>query len=289
MAGVAPPDAVQEWVTAPPAPALRHVVDRYVGYRLLGMPAGLHRGLPSRNMTLIVSVDRPIDVIAQADRSQSPRPYWAILGGLHTSPALIAHDGNQEGVAIQLGPIGFRTLCGMPATEVRNLTVELAEVTGALGNELAHRLQQARGWRERFAACDDVLLRMSGDHIVHPHLRWCWETLLGSGGRISVHELAEHTGYSRQHLRRGFQSEFGLSPKLAARVVRFDRAWHILRSAPPFMSIAQVAAACGYYDQAHLCRDFTELSGCSPTELLRAEAPFVQDRKQVASETERHE
>jgi AraC-like DNA-binding protein len=51
----------------------------------------------------------------------------------------------------------------------------------------------------------------------------------------------------------------------------------MLTSTPSYVSIAQVAAACGYYDQSHLTHDFVELAGCSPTALLTEELPSFQD------------
>ena len=50
----------------------------------------------------------------------------------------------------------------------------------------------------------------------------------------------------------------------------------------PFLSIAQVARACGYYDQAHLTRDFRELAGVSPARLLASDLPSVQDSDDAA-------
>ena len=126
--------------------------------------------------------------------------------------------------------------------------------------------------------------RLVGDDAVEPVLERCWRTLVGSGGRISIDELADRTGFSRQHLGRRFRDEFGLSPKLAARVVRFERARTMLEAVPSYVSTAQVAAACGYYDQAHLNRDFAQLAGVTPTALLAdplrvvdGDAPFFQD------------
>lgn len=70
-----------------------------MGYREVGRPGGLHRGLPSQHLTFIVSIGKPIDVVAQTDPAQAPARYDVVVGGLQASSALIAHDGDQEGVA----------------------------------------------------------------------------------------------------------------------------------------------------------------------------------------------
>ncbi|MGH9135292.1 MAG: helix-turn-helix domain-containing protein, partial [Ilumatobacteraceae bacterium] len=100
--------------------------------------------------------------------------------------------------------------------------------------------------------------------------------VVDSGGAITVAELARETAWSRQHLTRRFREEFGLAPKVAGRVVRFERAYRMLRSTPSFVTIAQVAAVCGYYDQAHLDREFKALAGASPSRLLVDDLPSVQ-------------
>jgi AraC-like DNA-binding protein len=272
----------QEWVVHAPATRLQPLVDRYVGYRLTGFPSGLHRGLPSRHMTFIVSVGPSIDVVSQTDPLQSPASYGCVVSGLQASPAVIAHHGNQEGVAIELTPLGSRMLFAMPAAELWGLSLELSDVVGAAGVELWERLQVATSWEERFRVCDDILLRLSSEDEVAPELRHCWTALVGSGGKTSVGDLASEIGYSRPHLARRFRNEFGLRPKLAARVVRFDQARRMLQAVPSLVSFAQVAASCGYYDQAHLYRDFAELAGCTPMELLREEVPFFQDDRLLA-------
>ena len=104
-----------QWATRPPAPALRPFIERYIGYRLVGFPPGVHRGLPSRHLTFIVSIGEAIDVVAQTDRRRAPARYRMVLSGLQAAPALIAHNGYQEGVAIELTPLGCRGLMGLPA------------------------------------------------------------------------------------------------------------------------------------------------------------------------------
>jgi AraC-like DNA-binding protein len=105
---------------------------------------------------------------------------------------------------------------------------------------------------------------------------------------VSVAELAAETGWSARHLNSLFHAEVGLSPKEAARVVRFDHARHrIARGAraatacagaadAPGMGLADLAAECGYYDQAHLAREFRSLAGCPPSQWLAEEFRFVQ-------------
>ena len=264
-----------EWLTRRPAPALAPFLDRYVGYRLEGFAPGLHRGLPSRHLTFIVSIGPPIDDVAQTDPAQAPSRYRSVISGLQAAPALIAHDGSSEGVALELTPIGCRALFGMPGSELWNTSLELDDLAGPVGAELWERLQLAPTWADRFAACDHVLGRLLTGDSVEPALARSWQLLAASAGTRPVSEIAATIGWTRQHFARRFAGEFGLSPKLAARVVRFDRARRLLQA--PFLSIAQVALACGYYDQAHLTRDFTELAGVPPARLLADDLPSVQD------------
>lgn len=262
----------EETLLARPAPPLAAFVDRYVGYRLTGFAPGIHRGLPSRNLTLIASIGPSIDVVAQTDPEQAPASYGVVLAGLQASSAVIYHHGYQEGIAIELTPLGCRALLGLPAGALWNTSLECADVAGAAGRELWERLQVLVRWPDRFGACDEILTRLlHPDKVVAPELSYSWKTLVQSGGEAPISTLAAETGWSRQHLTRRFRNEFGLRPKLAARVIRFERARRMIRQTPSFISLAQVAATCGYYDQAHLNRDFAELAGCSPTTWLAEE------------------
>ncbi|MFC9438431.1 helix-turn-helix domain-containing protein [Nocardia sp. NPDC057030] len=276
-------EPITEVVTARPAPMLTPFIDHYLGYRMTGYPAGLHRGLPSAHMTFIISIGPTIDVVAQTDPRQSPQDYRCSVSGLQASTALISHTGHQEGVSVALTPLGSRALFGVPAAALWDTSVEFADVAGPVGRELWERLQDPLSWPERFAAVDRILTRIAyPDRVVAPELTWAWRALVDSGGTVPIGALVEEIGWSRQHLARRFGTEFGLGPKLAARITRFERARRMLERTPSFITIAQVAASCGYYDQAHLNRDFAELAGTSPTVWLSEEIPSVQDTERSA-------
>ena len=180
-----------EYLSAAPAPQLAPFVDGYIGYGLSGFAPGLHRGLPSRHMTFIVSIGPSIDVVTQTDPRQAGASYGCVLGGLQASAAVISHTGCQEGVAINLTPLGSRALFGMPARALWNTSVECADVAGPAGRELWERLQGLTAWADRFAACDAVLKRIADrDLTVAPELRGVWRTLVRSGGNDPVGSLA---------------------------------------------------------------------------------------------------
>ena len=272
---MAPP--VHEAVTDRPAPPLRPFVDRYIGYRQEGFAPGVHRGLPSRHLTFIVSLGDPVDIAGMPDAAQRPATFQAFVGGLHAAPATIRHDGTQVGVSIQLTPLGASALFGLPAGALAWSVVDLEDVLGRPAGELVDRLVEAPTWPARFAVLDDVLSRRLDEPAgPSPETVRAWDRLVASGGSLDVRTLASEVGWSRRHLSERFRVELGLPPKVLGRVLRFERARRLLEG-PDRPSLAQVAAVCGYYDQAHLNREFRELAGCSPLQWLAEELPSVQD------------
>ena len=61
-----------------------------------------------------------------------------------------------------------------------------------------------------------------------PEVGWVWQQLLQAGGAVRVSALAAETGWSGRHLTSRFRAEIGLTPKAAARVIRFSRARQLL-------------------------------------------------------------
>ncbi len=271
-----------EFVLHRPSGPLRGLVADAVGYRQEGLRPGVHRGLPSPALTLVVTLDDPLEIAAHADPAQPPERYDAMVGGLHTAPALITHPGRQAGLQLSLTPFGARRLLGLPAGELASLDRPLEEVLGPAATELVERVRAAPDWTARFAVVDDVLARAARPRPdPAPEVAEAWRLTLASGGRLRVGELARRVGWSERHLTGRFRAETGLGPKEAARVVRFDRARRVLSarvasgSAP---DLAGLAAAAGFADQSHLTRDWRAFAGLSPLRWLEAEFGFVQDR-----------
>ncbi|WP_068401708.1 AraC family transcriptional regulator [Kribbia dieselivorans] len=252
-----------------PHPSLRPFVGDYVGYDIAGVPAGVHLGLPSGALTFIVSIGEPLyEYDEAADRTEG---YDVLLAGLHLERTLIRHHGAMAGIQINFSPLAPRAFFGNPASVFAHRSVEVADISRPLAVELHERVNVARGWPARFAAIDDVLVRALHPVIgPRPQVAEAWRRIVRSLGDVPVSLVADHVGWSRRHLTAQFRAEFGIAPKEAARVMRFNRARRLIGADAG--TLAAIAVVCGYVDQPHLNRDFKALTGTSPTEWLSSDA-----------------
>jgi AraC-like DNA-binding protein len=253
---------------------LRPFVAEAHGYRVPANPTGVHRGLPSRHLSLVVELAAPLRLTGLG----SPVAAHAVVGGLHTRPALIDAGRPQGGLQYALTPLGASALLGLPAGELGERAVDLGEVLGPAVGRLVDRLHEAPGWAERFTRLDAALLDRLGGRAdpPPPEVREAWRLVHGSAGRCRVEDLAVHVGWSRRHLTERFRLATGLTPKQAARVARFEAVRRLLVD-PRRPPLAEIAARCGFADQPHLAREWRALAGCSVGTWLREEIPFVQD------------
>jgi AraC-like DNA-binding protein len=258
-----------------PHPLLRGYVESYSGYDLRGFPPGDHVGLPSRHLTFVIQFDAPLELAVLPDGAPTPQRFDAVVSGFHTTPVVIRHDGNQRGIQLGVTPAGARALFGMPAAELVAAAVPLDALWGRVVGDILDRLQAAPTWEQRFATLDRVLLRAAAGRAevpsaVRPETAEAWGRLVAARGCLDIGTLAFHVGWSRRHLSDQFGAEYGVTPKVMARVLRFERSkWLFVR--PEHPTLAAIAAECGYADQAHMAREWRALAGASPTQWLANE------------------
>jgi AraC-like DNA-binding protein len=267
-----------------PAPPLTSLVRRYIGYRYSGLRPGTHLGLPSPDLTVIISLGPRTRLASMPDPRQRPAAFEALVGGLHTRPAVLVHDGETSGIELDMTPAGARSLLGLPAGQLGNTVVHLEDVIGRAAGELLDAVGSARTWPERFSLLDRGLgARIARSRPAGPELESAWRLIVAGAGRKRVLDVADAVGWSRRHLHESFLAEYGLTPKQLARVTRFHQSSRLLQRSPR-SNLAGVAATCGYSDQSHLAREWNQLAGCPPSRWLAAEElPFVQDGARAGS------
>ena len=234
-----------------PSPRFAAIVERY--WILEGRGSGVPEPiLPDGRTELIFHFGAPFRH-HRTDGTSEPQPE-AIFAGQITGPVFLSHES--AGVAaIRLRPAAARAVLGMPAS---GLTGELAPLDAifAASSRLAGRLAEAGSDAMRIAVLEEWLeARQIGDP--RPEVEAAVAAILSTGGAAPVETLIALTGLSRRQLERAFQHEVGLPPKSLARIVRLQRAVRLVRRG---RRLADVALACGFYDQAHMALDFRRLA-----------------------------
>ncbi|WP_375426471.1 helix-turn-helix domain-containing protein [uncultured Friedmanniella sp.] len=275
------------WTTPAPAelPApLRPFVGSVAGYGGAGLMPGVHRGLPGRSLTLVLAPDEPLGVaVTSADWAAGRVQHQHVtLSGLHTEPAFVAQPGRWSGVQVDVSPLGAHRLFDVPAGALPTDGFDGRAILGADADRVCEELAGAATWPDRYAVVLGWLLarlRAGAPGRVRTEVVRAWRLLEVRGGSASVAEVAEAVGVGPRRLAQLFRAELGVTPKVAARLMRFEAARRevaLAARAPGPLGLSAVAVRHGYYDHAHLVREFTAFTGLSPTGWVAAEVANVQ-------------
>jgi AraC-like DNA-binding protein len=262
-----------EMVTRAAAAPLRGLVRDYTGYVERTAEPLCRREVPSGDVTLIISLNTELRLPDVREPSRPAARHASFVAALQDTYALVEHDGYQHGIEVRLTPQGAHALFGLAMHELTNRVVELDELLGRRADELVGRLWDQPGWERRF----ELLDRLIGARVVEARppstgVAWAWRRLRETRGRAAVGGLAAELGWSHRRLIAGFREQVGMPPKTIGRVLRFEHVSRALMETPE-PRLAEVALDCGYYDQAHLNRDFRQFAGTTPSEFLAARLP----------------
>jgi AraC-like DNA-binding protein len=175
-----------------------------------------------------------------------------------------------ECLQVRLSPVVAHTVLGA-SSELGGTVIALDDLWGRDAVRAQEQLRAASSWDERFTITETALARRyQAGREAHPEVAFAWGQMVASRGCLRVERLAAEVGWSRKRLWSRFRSQIGLTPKLAAQLVRFDHAAHLLAAGH---SAALVAAESGYTDQSHLHRDVKTFAGVTPAAV--AAAPWL--------------
>jgi AraC-like DNA-binding protein len=267
------PELSWEMITREATASLRGHVRNYTSYvERAGEPL-VRREVPSSDVMLIISPDTELRLPNVRDEARPPARHRSFVAALSDSYSLVEHDGYQHGIQVRLTPLGAHALFGFPMEELTNRVVELDDVLGRGADALVGRLWDIDGWETRFELLDRLLAaRLADPRPTSDGVAWAWRRLRDTRGRTEVGDLARELGWSHRRLIARFREQIGLPPKTIGRVLRFEHVSQaLLRTPEP--RLVEVAYDCGYYDQAHMGRDFREFAGTTPGAYLAARLP----------------
>jgi len=236
-----------------PSAAAASFIERYWILELDGASAGVQRVLPDGRPELICNLGQPFEAFRDGEWRRQPQLF---LAGQITGPLLLRPSGPVKIAGVHFHPHGASRVFGQPMHELADRFAPVADLAPALAREL----ENAAG----IAHLEAALLRGSngGDRLTEEAVR----RIALAKGAADIAALARDLGVSCRQLERRFRDHVGLSPKLFSRMQRFQQVFQAIGEAGP--NWVRAAVECGYYDQAHLIRDFKDFSGETPKTLL---------------------
>ena len=257
----------------PPDPRLSSVVQSYQSRsaRLAGEVRRIP--LPARTDVILefyFTTPHLIEIHKTGARERAP---WSVAVGPQTFRRVdLVLSGGVEVFTVRFHPTGLHRLFRIPMEALADVALEAEHLLGPRGiAELHERLDAAPGLAERAAIMDRALLARLGPSGPDPIAAAAGRLRL-THGATPLRDLEAASGLSARQFRRAFKTQVGTSPKLYGRILRLNAALDAKR-ADPRLSWTEVAHQFGWFDQAHLDKDFIALTGASPTGFLRLQPP----------------
>jgi AraC-like DNA-binding protein len=248
------------------------------------------RRLPSFGVSLVLNFASPHRLLDRngVDGRWGCRA-WVV--GLQGAYGLADAMGERRFLIAQLTPSGAHHILRERMDLLSDRIMDLDEIDPVFARSLISRVEAAAGWDGRFDAVERALVDRLGVRTATASVASVALRRVQAGaGDIDIGGLALALGCSHRHLIAAFRAEIGLTPKAVARLLRFERAVAAINrrhnldypagkpyldgmdSARPgrgFIRWADLALACGYYDQSHFINEFRRFSGATPAMFWR--------------------
>jgi len=250
-----------------PAPPLDRFIDQ-LSYWVGDAPGHeKDRLMPDGGCSLIINLaEDEVRNYSGADDSVIERFPGAVLVGVHSRYSVIDAREQTAIIAVTFRPGGSWPFFEPAADELHNQHISLGDLWGCDGRSLRERLLAEPTPHDALRLLERELLAHALRPLQRrPEVEFALQRLSWPIAATSIERLSKHTGLSTRRLSRLFALEVGLTPKLYARIKRFERTFLAGRSS--IVDWSELAHTFGYFDQSHLIRDCRLLSGFTPTEL----------------------
>ena len=256
-----------------PIPALRGHVQRF--WQLRGGCADHEEQVvvPDGCMGLVLSFGAPIEQVVTGGPAIAPSR--TVFIGEIRRPYTTRVRGDLELLGVQFRPGAALPFLDAPSAALVDRLADEAVLRRSLAREIARTVHGADP-DDRLERLQAALVNALGDRRARgpsPLVRAAVDLLAAEEGATRIEALADQLGVGRRQLERRFLAEIGVAPKALAMVLRFRRVLGAVEERAE--DWPSVALRHGYFDQAHLIRDFKRFTGGTPTQLPVPGAPFT--------------
>jgi AraC-like DNA-binding protein len=241
--------------------------------------------LPSGTFEMVFNLQEDeLRIYSPAEPQQCRRFAGALVSGPYSGSFMSDAAEERTILGVHFKPGGAPAILGIPASEFRDVHVDLRTIWGPAAGALRERLCALKEPTDRFDLLEQTLMqRLVTNPNGHGAVRVALDVLMRTHGQVKTRDIARAVDLSQRRFIELFSSEVGLTPRLFGRIRRFQHAVGQSQNATG-TNWAQLAIDCGYFDQSHLIRDFLAFAGVSPNDYRRRQEQL--DRAGV--HTKRH-
>ena len=228
----------------------------------------LERVVPTGTTEIVISLATSLRA-GSSDGQALRRIGSAMLVGAHATPFSIDTEAQRALMGIHFRPGGAYPFFAAPASCFRDARLDLADLwSPTFVSELRDRLHEDPRPAARFAILEHALTtRMVRPLARHPAVAHVLAAVDDAPGGIRIATLRQQAGLSARRFIELFEREVGLTPKLFARIRRIQEVIRRVEDAN-HGGWVEPALAGGFFDQAHLIRDFRDFLDLTPTSYL---------------------
>jgi AraC-like DNA-binding protein len=211
--------------------------------------------------------DRPVVVHPYGTPAQTAARV-ALIGMQTHSRGELFISGRVDSFIIMFQPAALGLLFSLSAREFTDRGFDAESVVGPGIGCFHERLAECRSGEERVRVADRFLLQRVLDAGVLDGVSAAANQVIRRPGSVRIPAMADSAGLSLRQFERRFLQQVGMSPKLLARIARFEAALDCMARSQT-QTWTEVAHRFGYYDQMHMVHEFAEFTGETPKDTLR--------------------
>jgi AraC-like DNA-binding protein len=190
----------------------------------------------------------------------------ALVAGQIKKHFYLENQGRSDIFGIKLKPAVLTHLFGLDMSKLTDRVVDVSKVRAVKSLAVLYKSLISLDTDRR---CGIVaqLFRSQIDAVPHNHpVDAAIDLIFRTHGTMSIGEIASRTGFTERHIEQLFKKHVGLTPKFLARIVRFNRIFHLISDKQPDWS--DIVFQSGFYDQSHFIRNFKAFTGEDPSRYM---------------------
>lgn len=242
---------------------------QHIVYVSGSIPVPYIKELPEGGINLVIELnDKTINTVFSDKKAESKiEMKHAWISGMQKQAIIYKNNTDSTIISIRFTAGGFFSLTKIPVTAISHVGVEAEAVLGNSFRDFYQQLLNTASITDKFLLIEKYFLQYSVDECLeHDIVRFINQNI-----DKPIDWLMHKSGYSQKHVIHLLKKHTGFSPKYLQRIYRFHQVVNEIQKHKDHIDWFSIVHRHGYYDQAHLIKDFSHFTGLKPMEYLKSQ------------------